>query len=354
VWHPSPDVEIVPGLRADLYDWRRPGSPGVAAGGPGPPGIRFLPVPAPSAPLPEPYVPPLTRTIPAIDPRLAVRLRVHPMVTLTSMIGLFHQGPSFVVPVPGVQPGGLPRGLQSALQQSAGFELALPFDLAATATLFWNELRNVSDFGSCSFQYDEINVESGCVDARARGRSYGLEILLRRAMTRRLGGWISYTLSQTTDEALTAPFNGAPANATVMVPTQFDRMHVLNVVGAYDIAMGWSAGARLVVMSGRPYYVFAGGESGFQQTSSLAPPPLLNPPYSVPRFPLFYRIDVRVEKRWPVFRSGWIAVVLEGLNVTFQKEAVDVICPVAVGAGPCTPIMGSPFTIPSVGVEGAL
>jgi hypothetical protein len=356
VWRPNARVEIVPGLRADLYDWRRPGLPIAAAGSFSPRGFGGLPPPVGSAPFPMPDVPPLTRTIPAFDPRLAVRLRVHPMVTLLSMTGLFHQGPSFVVPVPGVQPGGLPRGLQSALQLSAGFELALPFDLAATATVFWNEFRNVSDFRSCSFQYDEINVESGCVDARARGRSYGLEVLVRRALTRRLGGWISYTLSQTTDEASTAPYLGALANASVMLPTQFDRTHVVNVVAAYDVALGWSAGARLFIMSGRPYYTFADGLPGFevQQSSSLAPPAVLSAPYSVQRFPLFYRIDLRIEKRWPVFGSGWIALVLEGLNVTFQKEAVDVSCPISLGAGPCTPIMGSPFTIPSVGVEGAL
>lgn len=57
------------------------------------------------------------------------------------------------------------------------------------------------------------------------------------------------------------------------------------------------------------------------------------------REPLFYRIDLRLEKRWVLGKAAWIAFVAEVMNVTLNTET----------------LLGEefgPVTIPSLGVEG--
>ena len=59
----------------------------------------------------------------------------------------------------------------------------------------------------------------------------------------------------------------------------------------------------------------------------------------VERQPGFYRIDLRLEKRWIIKQTGWLSFVVEMLNATFHKETVG---DTAIG----------PVTIPSIGLEG--
>ena len=35
------------------------------------------------------------------------------------------------------------------------------------------------------------------------------------------------------------------------------------------------------------------------------------------------RLDARIEKRWQVGETGWVSIVIEGMNLTLQKEIVD-------------------------------
>jgi hypothetical protein len=102
---------------------------------------------------------------------------------------------------------------------------------------------------------------------------------------------------------------------------------VLNVALTYDLGRHWRAGTRLVYYTGAPKVI--------SQHGLLAPPPTLSPD----RDPSFYRIDVRVEKRWTFGERYWLAFVIEMLNATFHKETVQ---GTEIG----------PVTIPSIGIEG--
>jgi hypothetical protein len=60
----------------------------------------------------------------------------------------------------------------------------------------------------------------------------------------------------------------------------------------------------------------------------------------VKRDPAFYRLDLRVEKRWTLGRAAWISFVVEVMNATLHKEQ---FAGEEIG----------PITIPSIGVEAA-
>jgi len=327
-----PDFEVTPGLRFDFF-----GSKGAVATG--------------------------------FDPRLSTRLKVTSDLALLSSMGIAHQPPSFVVPLPGVQPGGLRGGLQRALQESVGLELDLGDSTTVTGTVFHNAFFNMSDplgtmtpmVGGCppgSFPTDTIAGDRGAqpmgngscirridpgeigsdrsggggdgadssgaertaqaIQVRTMGTSYGLELFLKRRLTSKLGGFFSYTLSRSVRS-----FERRQFVAT------FDRTHVLNAALAYNLGRNWRAGTRVTFYTGLP----------------KAPDP--TDPSST-RLPPFFRVDVRLEKRWQLGEKTWLSVVAEWMNATLSKEAVSTSC----NLQGCSSMEIGPVTIPSLGLEG--
>lgn len=325
-------LELVPGLRVDLY-----GSDGAAALG--------------------------------VDPRLATRLTVSDRWKLLTAFGVAHQAPSFVVPLPGFQPGGLHGGLQYAVQQSAGVDVTLDDVTSVTATVFQNGFFSMSDpLGSTAltpngclpgtFPVDSLAGDPGeqpttprrcgvprfpvgtlgpdrsggggqaadsaggraaaqALEVRTQGRAYGLELYLKRRLTERFGGYVSYTLSRSTRS-----YDRREYVAT------FDRTHVASAAASYDLGRRWRVGSRVTFYTGLPK--------------------ARDPIDGSTRLPSFFRVDLRGEKRWVLGRYTWISLVAEWMNATLSKEAVTTTCTLQG----CEAQEIGPITIPSIGVEG--
>jgi hypothetical protein len=283
-------------------------------------------------------------TVPALDPRLATRLRVAPKLWSLTTLGVTHQTPSFLVPFPGLRMATLDRGLQEAYQMAQGLEWELPEKSRVTATVFHNAYRKLNDGLSVCL------AESGgdCdIDTRVPGRSYGLELLFKRDLTQRIGGWLAYTLSRSERTYQGTTFLSS-----------FDRTHVLTIASSANLGLGWRFGARLASMSGRP------AEQRFSLYRGTDPaagaPPVGAPPDGAPvtpsvslgrvRLPPFHRLDLRLEKRW-TSETRSLAVVLEWYNALLAAEATDWRCDSRTLT--CQPEYVGPVTIPSIGVEGS-
>lgn len=282
VFRPRPFVELVAGVRADLF-----ADPGGAATG--------------------------------VDPRATARVSLLPWLTSVTAFGVAHQRPSFVLPMPAVVPAADELVLQEALQMSQGVEVRLPARVTFQATGFLHELHNVTDyFATCWRRAEECRFFTP-----ARGRSYGLELLLQRPLTERLGGQIAYTLSRS---------ERTVGQETFAADT--DRTHVVHVVLGWKPLPGLVASARITAYSGRPFTLSAGRRN-------------------IARGPGFFRLDARVAKTWRLGRTAHLSVAAEGLNITLSKEAIDVDCrsPVQLGQS-CGPQELGPITIPSLGVSG--
>jgi hypothetical protein len=297
----------------------------------------------------------------AVDPRLAARITLAPGAAWLSSFGMSHQYPSLRlgnVPAPLVSVPGFPFGhpqLQSAMQGSEGFEVSLPADLVLSATGFYSSFWGLTDLSASCFQLEPATREPPppgapqivvppyvCPNNQpVRGRAYGVELMLRRPLSKKISGWLSYTLSRATREAhFLTPAGG---DDVASVPSEFDRTHVLNAILGYDLGRGWRVGSRLLLYSGTPYSHLEGS--------------VAVPPYNAYRNPLFYRVDFRLEKRWRLAETRSIAFVLEGQNVTLQKEvtSLGMDCEgerTSTGETThCQPSKIGPLTIPSVGVE---
>ncbi|WP_394841472.1 TonB family protein [Pendulispora brunnea] len=324
-WRPSRRVELTTGLRADVFTSRRIDQPVIHILD------REHPIGAPA-----------TATV-AVDPRIAARVLLMPKLTYLAAFGITHQPPSTLIPIAGLGLTERRDHLQTAFQASQGLELALPLDFTATANVFLHEYRNLSDATASCGEIPLGDWDNPCLTRRVRGRAFGLELLLRRPLTRRLTGWLSYTLSRSTREALLV---GTGTNAQVEVPqripAEFDRTHVFQLIGAYDLGRNWRAGLRFMWYSGRPRPRF--DDNGY--ASNLP---------SDTRFPPYYRIDLRLEKTWRIGRTARIAFVFEGLNVTLNKEAINIKCKLDAPDRPrtCEEEKVGPVAIPSIGVEGS-
>ena len=285
-WDVTPNIRFVPGLRGDVY-----ASDGALA---------F-----------------------SIEPRLSADFRITKNLTLQNAIGLAAQPPSFAVPVPGLEIGGLPGGLQRSVQSSAGAKYRLPDGMRVGVTVFHNAFFNMTDVLSLARLPDNENLT---LDTRTQGQAYGLEFMFHRDLTRKLGGFLSYTLSRSIRSSVLG-----------QIPASFDRTHVLNAALGYDLGADWRAGLRYVFYTGNPIFN-------------------LESPRGEDRLPAFHRLDVRLEKRWPIGTAGAsCSLVLEVLNTTLSREVTDRACDLPDepgGAERCRNNAIGPVTIPSLGFEG--
>jgi TonB family protein len=295
-----PEMELTPGVRLDLY-----GSAGAAAL--------------------------------SLEPRLAGRFFVGKRARIVHAYGFSAQPPAFVIPVPGLDIGALRGGLQRSFQASAGVELDLPEDIQATITGFRSVFWNLTDGLSIRPPREGEPIEAflANIDTRTTGTAFGLEVFLRRSFTRALAGYISYTLSRSIRTLDGTTFASA-----------FDRTHVLSGAVTYDIGRGFRAGARAVFYTGGPRQGYDSivpldDDSGTDNEGG-------EPAKAPERLPPFFRLDLRLEKRWQIGKTGWLSVVLEGLNATAAKEVFAIDC----DPSGCASQELGPVTIPSFGVEG--
>jgi hypothetical protein len=286
---PTDRVEFVPGVRFDVY----------SQGG---------------------------TTVPAFDPRLAARLQITKKVWSVTTLGVTHQTPSFLVPVPGLRMATLNRGLQEAYQMAQGVEFDLPWKTRLTTTVFHNAFRKLSDgLAVCANEEDTNECED--LDVRVPGRAYGLEVLLKRDLNQRIGGWFAYTLSR----------SERTFNKRVFL-SDFDRTHVLSFAMSANLGLGYRFGARFSYLTGRPATQDRSDRFGRSTVRERV------------RLPDFHRLDVRFEKRW-TWESRSVAVVLEWFNMYLMEEATDWSCNGRTGV--CRANYVGPITIPSIGVEGS-
>jgi hypothetical protein len=242
-----------------------------------------------------------------IDPRIAARFEIGKRLTLVHTFGVAHQPPSFALPLPGRAPASLNGGLQRAIQASSGGEVELGSGTKLTGTLFYNLFSNMTD----ALATNTEGPPDAAIDQRADGAAYGLELFLYRSLTKSLGGFVSYTLSRSMRNIAGETF-----------PSSFDRTHVANAAVAYDLGRKWRAGARLVFYTGTP----------------VASEPSAPRDESPARTDPFFRVDVRLEKRWDLSERVWLAFVTEVMNATLSKESFG---DEEIG----------PITIPSIGLE---
>ena len=305
-WTPTPDWLIYPGLR---FGWRHD----------------------------------QTATRLNIDPRLTLRYRLsegerskgddasadkaRPVgeLWLKGGVGRYHQPPRFLIPIPGLDQLALEYGLLSSTQSTLGAELSLDEGFSIDVQTYYNDMDpvifdlsiNAADINAVPTtapgQAPDTDAVREEIESRLfspqRGRSYGLEVLLRRRSQSGVYGWLSYTLSRS--ERL---------REGEWVLFDFDRPHILNAVLGVPLSQQWDIGVRFQYQSGAPATTTYGFNEGRKS------------PY--------IRLDLRIDKR-AVWRDWMLDYYLDIQNVLLSPEEV-------------APGRFFRYVLPTIGLRGKL
>jgi hypothetical protein len=233
----------------------------------------------------------------APSPRLLVRYRVGARDWVKLTAGQFSQMPSLPVGVPGFESFGLANyGLQRSRQASLGYESALEdllgFDLNLDTSVFYQRLH-LGDLRNTLLPDPQA---PDLIEPR-EGEAYGLEVMLRRPMKHRVYGWLAYTLSRSSRVV-----DG------MIVPSDWDKTHVLNLVAGFRLPYNISSSARFHYNGGRPYPLYSRRDGRV---------------YAYIRMPAFAQLDLRVDKRF-TFDRFILDAYIELVNATMSQETYDV------------------------------
>jgi TonB family protein len=273
-----------------------------------------------------------------VDPRLTVRYKLghrdlsdvppdsdDSAIWLKAAVGIYHQPPRFVLPLPGLDQMPLKYGLLKSYQSSLGAEIPLEHRFQLSTEAYYNYMDpTIFDLSisasSAGTSANPTLLPTTVVQSQdmgqmfidrlttpQTGRAYGLEILLRRQAKSGIFGWVSYTLSHAERQRM-----------GVWAPYDFDRTHLLNLVMGLPLRRNWDIGVRMQYQSGLPATTTAG--------------------YNTARADGYVRFDVRVDKR-AVWRTWLLDFYVDITNVALLPEEV-------------TPGNTIRYVLPTVGFRG--
>ncbi len=258
-----PRLEVVPGLRLDVYRG--------ASGGE------------------------------SLTPRLNARFKWTDKLTLKGSTGQTTQrpDPQFVSEGFG-NPALLPfRSYETA----AGLEYKLTDVIDIDLQGFVKELRGlvVQPVGA------KFNVGLPYVN-EGQGHVVGLELLARHRLSERLFGWVAYTLQKATR---------VDHPGEVERPFGWDQTHILTALASYRLPRNWEVGARFRLVTGNPTTLPTTAVYDEKADRYVRVPGACT---LCDRLPAFHQLDVRVDKKW-VFDSWLLNVYLDVQNVYNRDNA---------------------------------
>ena len=302
-WKPNDDWRIMPGVRADLYNQQRTLGANVQQWN--------------------------------VDPRLLIRYRLSEAeaggTTLKGVVGRYHQPPRLFMPLPGLDASSLELGLLASTQYSIGAETKLGPSLESDVNVYYNDMNPVLfDFATNPSAADAQQPQPTLPPWQApsptpgtdrtrindlfvsrQGRSYGLEVLVRRRDAERLFGWVSYTLSRS-ERRTTSTWE----------LFDYDRLHVLNLVAGLRLPRNWEVGGRAMLQSGSPLTTIFGR--------------------NLTRSAGQFRFDLRIDKR-AVWDKWLLDFYVDIINTTVAAESGGLIGGSAIR-----------YIIPTIGLRGVL
>lgn len=266
------------------------------------------------------------------DPRAVVRWRVVPELLIKASTGLFSQPPiAFQLARDGGNPNLQP---ERAWQTSLGVELMLPERIEVHATGYYNQMFDL---------VEQVNRTVATEDGPRRqyfanegeGRSYGLEVLIRRRIEEGFYGWLSYTLSRS--ERLDGDGEWEPFF--------FDQTHVLNLAASYSID-GWRFGISFQLATGRP-------DLSVVDRIYDADPDEHDPIYMDlgRRLDVYHRLDARIDRDFNIDGVVTGSVYIDVINVYNSPNPEGNLYSFDYRQSASLP--GLPI-LPTIGIRGAI
>lgn len=255
VYRTVPNLEVVPGVRVDLYT--RAGNGATAL------------------------------------PKLNARYKVDEFTTIKGAVGMLSQVP---------EPQQLSERFgNTELQPIRSFEAALGAEYKPFPRLNIDVQAFFKDIWDIPVAPDQVIPEVALINERT-GLVYGVELLIRHPPVGRFFGWIAYTLSRSTR-------TDHPGDTERLF--QFDQTHILTALGSYKLPNDFEISARFRYVTGNPYTgistaIWRNDNDSWQRINSAC--------LYCERYPAFHQLDLRADKKF-VFDRWMLSVYLDVQNV---------------------------------------
>ena len=177
-----------------------------------------------------------------------------------------------------------------------GLEHRLSDETRASIEYYYKDLSDVITESDTS----RILTNSGS------GYAEGVELAVQKKFTDGFVGSLSYSYS-------TSMRRDLPADP--LYAYEFDRPHIINLIGGYELGNGWILGAKFSYASGSPYTPPVG------VVAKLGKFYLINGETNSARYPEVHRLDLRIDKRFTI--GSWtLTAYLDLWNVYANKNVV--------------------------------
>ncbi len=236
----------------------------------------------------------------SVDPRLVARYKLDKQWTAKAYVGEFSQPPQ---PESVDARFGNPNvGVEHATHFGLGYEWKPTREWSIDNEIYYARRRDLVAFTDEVQANDDGTFTYINFANTGRRNSLGYEILIKREITEKAFGWVSYTYSKASQK-------NRPTNDK-FIPTAFDQSHIMNAVASYKPGRGVELGARFQLATGRPdtpvvgatYDADTGGYTAIRGAARSE------------RTPTFRQIDVRVEKVW-LYNTWSLGLYLDVINV---------------------------------------
>jgi len=195
------------------------------------------------------------KTYSFVEPRLTTKLSVSTVASIKASYTRMNQ---FLHLIPN-STAGLPTDIwvpssnktkpQSSTQYALGyFQNFKDNEIETSVEVYYKKMDNQVLFGEGKQLKINVNLDSLIV--YGKGESYGAEFFVKKN-TGKLTGWISYTLSKTSQR-----FNNL--NFGKEFPFKYDRRHVLSVTASYQLTKRWTLSSVFVYSTGGAFTVPGG------------------------------------------------------------------------------------------------
>ena len=118
---------------------------------------------------------------------------------------------------------------------------------------YYKTMQNQVSFKEGTQLLEQSNIDQNLIFGK--GLSYGIELFVKRNVGK-LTGWVSYTLSKTTQQF-------PDLNRGSEFPFKYDRRHNISVVGVYTLNERWSLSGQFLYYSGSAYTLPVGRINSF-------------------------------------------------------------------------------------------
>lgn len=286
-----------------------------------------------------------------LSPRLSVSYRLIEGLTLSGHVGLYYQLPSYTaLGFKGEEGEYVNRHLDyiSVSQESLGLSWTpnenMELSVEGFYKLYGHMPFSLSDQIPLSCKGNDYGtIGNEPLSSKAKGRSYGVELMFKWLLTQKLNLSSSLTIFK-------SEFKDGEQGS--YVPSAWDNRFILNMSGTYNFPKHWSLGAKVSCIGGSPYTPYDVEKSSLVEAWNVQGRAYYDySRYNQERLPVFGQLDVRVDKTF-YLKKCMLGFYLDIQNITASKlRQPDALMSTGQIENPSAPLSEQRYVMKSIRQE---